>query len=420
MKSNQISTAESLVVVPYSSYIPGPPPHPRLQQHHHLKSFPASSSSSSIQHNTNTNALTVSSAGQGQCLLFNFYHPIPLRLRRHSTLSALDSDVPHPLHQGSVKSTSSKTGFEQWNSWTAKFSGASNIPFLLLQMPQIYLNAQNLLAGNKAALLAVPWMGMFTGLLGNLSLLSYFAKKRENEAIVVQTLGVISLYVVFAQLSMADAMPLPYFVITSIVVATGLVLNFLNYFGWLNAGLWRFWEDFITVGGLSVLPQVISLSLLKLTSFFILYFAWGIGFCCSCGGSCYGGIKFVGGISGWTATLLFMWMPVSQMWTNFLNPDNIKGLSASSMLLAMIGNGLMIPRALFICDLMWFTGSTWASFFYGYGNIMCLYWFNSISKEFFVAATTGLFLWIGMALWRDAVVNEYGSPFTSLKELVSG
>ncbi|RXI08115.1 hypothetical protein DVH24_022259 [Malus domestica] len=364
MKSNQISTAESLVVVPYSSYIPGPPPHPRLQQHHHLKSFPASSSSSSIQHNTNTNALTVSSAGQGQCLLFNFYHPIPLRLRRHSTLSALDSDVPHPLHQGSVKSTSSKTGFEQWNSWTAKFSGASNIPFLLLQMPQIYLNAQNLLAGNKAALLAVPWM-----------------------------------------LSMADAMPLPYFVITSIVVATGLVLNFLNYFGWLNAGLWRFWEDFITVGGLSVLPQImwstfvpyIPNSILPGALAFVVAVVAVV--MARMGKLSEGGIKFVGGISGWTATLLFMWMPVSQMWTNFLNPDNIKGLSASSMLLAMIGNGLMIPRALFICDLMWF---------------------NSISKEFFVAATTGLFLWIGMALWRDAVVNEYGSPFTSLKELVSG
>ncbi|GMP25342.1 hypothetical protein CsSME_00002260 [Camellia sinensis var. sinensis] len=66
------------------------------------------------------------------------------------------------------------------------------------------------------------------------------------------------------------------------------------------------------------------------------------------------GIKFVGSISGWTATLLFMWMPVAQMWTNFLNPDNIKGLSAVSMLLAMIGNGLMIPRALFIRDFMWY------------------------------------------------------------------
>lgn len=44
----------------------------------------------------------------------------------------------------------------------------------------------------------------------------------------------------------------------------------------------------------------------------------------------------------------------SYQWTNFLNPDNIKGLSSVSMLLAMMGNGLMIPRALFIRDLMWY------------------------------------------------------------------
>lgn len=94
-------------------------------------------------------------------------------------------------------------------------------------------------------------------------------------------------------------------------------------------------------------------------------------------------------MSAWTATLLFMWMPVAQMvilfwlfwkkhwcksdchlvankfemlirslvsvqWTNLLNPDNIKGLSATSMLLAMVGNGLMIPRALLTRDLMWY------------------------------------------------------------------
>lgn len=52
--------------------------------------------------------------------------------------------------------------------------------------------------------------GMFTGLLGNLSLLSYFTKKREKEVIVVQTLGAVSQYVVFLQLAMAEAMPLPY------------------------------------------------------------------------------------------------------------------------------------------------------------------------------------------------------------------
>lgn len=101
--------------------------------------------------------------------------------------------------------------------------------------------------------------GMLTGLLGNLSLLSYFAKKREAEAVVVQTLGVVSIYVVIVQLTMGEAMPLPHFTVTSIVVASGLVLNFLFYFGLLNPTLWNLWEDFITVGGVSALPQVISI-----------------------------------------------------------------------------------------------------------------------------------------------------------------
>lgn len=98
--------------------------------------------------------------------------------------------------------------------------------------------------------------GMLTGLLGNLSLLSYFVKKKEKEAAVVQTLGVISTYVVLAQLTVAGAMPMQYFVATSAVVTVGIILNALFYFGKLSTTLWRLWEDFITVGGLSVLPQV--------------------------------------------------------------------------------------------------------------------------------------------------------------------
>ncbi|CAK9162282.1 unnamed protein product [Ilex paraguariensis] len=150
------------------------------------------------------------------------------------------------------KKTSDKlkksNSFEQWDWLTAKFVGASNLPFLLLQLPQIILNTRNLMAGNKSALLAVPWLGMFTGLLGNLSLLSYFANKRETEVVVVQTLGV---------LAMAGAMPLPHFVITSFVVASGLVLNFLYYFELLNPGIWRFWEDSLPLLGSLHFPNIL-------------------------------------------------------------------------------------------------------------------------------------------------------------------
>ncbi|KAK1285211.1 hypothetical protein QJS10_CPB20g01089 [Acorus calamus] len=167
--------------------------------------------------------------------------------------------------------------------------------------------------------------GMLTGLLGNLSLLSYFAKKRETEAVFVQTLGVISTYIVILQLAMAEAMPLPQFVVTSVVVGFGLVLNFLNYFSLLNEVVWRSWEDFITIGGLAVLPQV-------MWSTFVPFIPSSI-------------------LPGTLACTMAIVAVV--MWTNYLNPDNIKGLSAFSMLLGMIGNGLLIPRALFIRDLMW-------------------------------------------------------------------
>ncbi|KAJ9678309.1 hypothetical protein PVL29_020464 [Vitis rotundifolia] len=349
----------------------------------------------------------------------------PRRLPRLPPVLALDSDLPRPVHRRSEKLKSSKS-FEQWDSLTAKFSAGSNLPFLLLQLPQIILNARNLLAGNKSALFAVPWLGMLTGLLGNISLLSYFVKKREAEAVVVQTLGVVSIYAVIVQLAMAGAMPLPHFTVTSIVVASGLVLNFLFYFGLLNSTLWELWQDFITIGGVSAFPQVIWSTLVPFIPNSILpgAIAFVIGLVAvvmaRTGKLPEKGVKFVRAISGWTATLLFMWMPVAQMMTNFLSPENIKGLSAFSMLLAMIGNGLMIPRALFIRDFMWFLGSSWASIFYGWGNLICLYYFNIISREFFLAATVGLYAWIGVAFWRDTKVYGYDSPLASMKELVSG
>ncbi|XP_057456883.1 maltose excess protein 1, chloroplastic-like isoform X1 [Lotus japonicus] len=346
--------------------------------------------------------------------------------RRHNfSLNALDSDAPRPHQQGSVDIGRDES-YQQWDSLTAKFSAAANVPFLLLQMPQILLNARNLAAGNKTALLAVPWLGMLTSLLGNLSLLSYFAKKKEKEAMVVQTLGVVSTYVVIAQLALAEAMPLPYFLATSVIVGSGLFLNFMNYFGLLNAGIWSFWEDFITVGGLSVLPQIMWSTFVPFipnsilpgaTAFVLAVLAVTMA---RTGKLSEEGVKFVGGISGWTATLLFMWMPVSQMWTNILNPENMKGLSAFSMLLAMLGNGLLLPRALLIRDLMWFIGSSWATLFYGYGNLACLFVLNIISKEFFLAATVGLVAWIGMAFWRDSAVHGHNSPLASIRDLVFG
>ncbi|XP_031502242.1 maltose excess protein 1-like, chloroplastic [Nymphaea colorata] len=314
----------------------------------------------------------------------------------------------------------------RWDALTAKFAGAANVPFLLLQLPQIVLNCRNLMAGNARALFALPWIGMLTGLLGNLCLVSYFAKKKETEAVLVQTLGVLSTYVVIVQLALAEAMPLPTFIATSAIVACGMFLNFLYYFRLLPLFIWRCWEDFITIGGLSVLPQVMWSTFVPYIPQSILPGAVAFSVAVIAvlmertGKLSDAGASFVSSISGWTATLLFMWMPVAQMWTNYLNPDNIRGLSAFSMLLSMVGNGLMIPRALFIRDLMWFTGCTWASVLYGWGNLICMYCFKSISWKLFYAATLGLITWIGVTFWRDTTVYGYSSPALSLRDLISG
>ncbi|KAL3641706.1 hypothetical protein CASFOL_012521 [Castilleja foliolosa] len=361
-----------------------------------------------------------------QMTIVPFYGQSSLCYRLKLVYASSSSEDAHSaVQEQSVKSKKGEA-FEQWDSRTAKFAGVANFPFLLLQLPQIVLNTQNLIAGNKSALLAVPWLGMLTGLLGNLSLVSYFIKKKETEAVIVQTSGVISTYVVMLQLAMGQAMPLPHFIAVSVVVALGLVLNFLKYFDLLIPEFWHFWEDFITVVGLATLPQVMWSTFVPyvpntiLPGIIAFVTALLAVVMARMGKLSDKYVKFLGSVSGWTATLLFMWMAVAQMWTNLLNPENIKGLSAVTMLLAMIGNGLLIPRALFIRDLMWFTGSSWGSVFYGWGNLICLFCFNSINRESFLAATLGFLAWIGLTLWRDSQAHGLGSPFSSLKELFFG
>ncbi|KAL9237162.1 hypothetical protein vseg_011746 [Gypsophila vaccaria] len=393
---------------------------PRLQLSSRLRGFPITSSTLL----SNTHKCQDFSDRGSFLYLIRDPRNSGLHQRLTSVVAAVDSDIPEPIQP--VDITGKDEAYKQWDSWTAKFTATANIPFLLLQLPQILLNARNLMAGNNSALLAVSWLGMLTGLLGNLSLLSYFAKKKETEAMIVQCLGVLTTYIVISQLAMGQAMPFPYYIATSVVIGTGVVSNFLNYFGMLPPVIWHFWEDFITVGGLSVLPQVMWSTFVPYVpnsvlpgavSFAVALVAVAMA---RLGKLSEKGVKFVGSISGWTATLLFMWMPVAQMWTNFLNPDNIKGLSALSMLLALLGNGLLIPRALFVRDFMWFSGSSWATFLYGWGNLICLFLFNSISREFFWGVTAGIFIWIGLTFWKDSQAYGHSSPLRSFKELLFG
>ncbi|KAG0576111.1 hypothetical protein KC19_5G056400 [Ceratodon purpureus] len=344
------------------------------------------------------------------------------RRKRRTPAASLREET----NSGLVKEELPSEQYKQWDALTARIADSATVAFLLLQLPQIVLNTQNLVSGNHVALTAIPWMGQLTGLLGNLSLLSYFAGKKERGATVVQAVGVVSTGVVLSQLALGGAMPVPVFLGTACVVVLGLLLNWLSYFNKLSPGLWHLWGDAVTVGGLTVLPQV-------MWSTFVPYVPPSI-----LPGSIFGGfalilvmlarlnklppavLKFYAGLSAWTATLLFMWGPVAQAWSNYLNPANIKGLSVLTILLAMAGNGLLLPRALFTRDLMWFTGSSWGTLLQGWGILVTMFVFQVINDASFYGVSAVLALWLGWMLVNDAKAYSLPSPFVPLFELITG
>ncbi|KAG6544104.1 hypothetical protein Mapa_014521 [Marchantia paleacea] len=325
-----------------------------------------------------------------------------------------------------VEPSSGSSAFVKWDSTTARLADSATAAFLLLQLPQILLNTQNLVAGNYAALFAVPWMGQLTGLLGNLSLLSYFASKRERGAMVVQAVGVVSTLIVLLQLAIAGAMPPVAFAVTGTAVVVGLVLNFLNYVNKLSPSVWRLWGEVVSIGGVTVLPQV-------MWSTFEPYIPHSV-----LPGTMFGILavtmialdrleklppkirNVLGAVSAWTATLLFMWAPVAQWWTNYINPANIRGLSVFTVLLAMLGNSLLLPRALFTRDLMWFTGSSWGTMLQGWGILLSMYMCQVINDVTFWGVSAILALWLSSMLWNDSRAYHLGSPFKPLVELISG
>ncbi|KAH7415143.1 hypothetical protein KP509_14G029800 [Ceratopteris richardii] len=314
--------------------------------------------------------------------------------------------------------------YEFWDSVTDQLSGSATFAFLPLQIPQIVLNYRNLSVGNAAALAAVPWTGLLTGLLGNLSLLSYFAEKKERGAAVVQAVGVLSTYIVLVQLAFAGTMPMPIFTATAVAVVIGFLVNILNFYDLISKDIYRGWKDIITVGGVSVLSQVMwttfepflpssilpGIILLALSTAAVILERLGklprqIS-------------EIMGGVAAWSATLLFMWGPVAQMWTNYINPSNIKGLSVYTILLAMVGNGLLLPRALFTRDLMWFTGSSWGALMQGWGILMSMYTHKCIAGSIFIGTTVSLLLWFGNMLIMDSKANSLDSVFSPLWELL--
>eukprot|EP00250_Pteridium_aquilinum_P000867 c11044_g1_i1 orf=44-1147(+) len=312
--------------------------------------------------------------------------------------------------------------FVQWDTTTSRIAECATIPFLLMQVPQIILDTQNLISGNYTAIAAVEWKAQLTSLAGNLSLMSYFVHKRERGAILVQGVGVLTTLVVLLQLTIADAMSMSIFILTTIACGLGFVISILNYTNYLNHHIWKLWQELIGVVGIFVLCQIIwstfddflpstILPGVVVASINVILVVMG-----RLNKLSQQFIIISSGVPGWTATLLFMWSPIAQLYHTFQDTSNIEGLSALTMLLALIGNGLLMSRAMFIRDRMWFVGASFGCLVQGWTILLTMYIYQATEWWIFWPATCVLISWLSFILIKDQKAYALRWPFSGLIE----
>eukprot|EP00850_Spirogloea_muscicola_P013142 SM000088S23683 [mRNA] locus=s88:62704:65564:- [translate_table: standard] len=313
--------------------------------------------------------------------------------------------------------------FSSWDGLTQKMVASSTFGFLLMLLPQIVKNAQSLVASTPEALAILPWVGYSTGLAGNLLLLSYFLTKGELSATTVQGIGALSTYVLVAQIFLAGYMPPLAFGGVTAALIVALLINSLYYAKVLPDPVWSVWRDVSGVAGLTILPQVVWSTVSSYPTPLPAVIAGSVGLSFVVfrrGGKLSQQLLAVwDGTSAWMATLLFMFMPIPQLISCFTSPASLAGISVLTPVLGMVSNGLLIPRALFTRDVMWFTGSTWGALMMGWGILLSMYAGQVIGQEVFFPISAALLAFLTLVLVRDSKANSLSHPLQPLQQLFS-
>ncbi|KAG1666580.1 hypothetical protein FOA52_000547 [Chlamydomonas sp. UWO 241] len=274
-----------------------------------------------------------------------------------------------------------------------------------------------MMGGNAAALSIISWEGYLSGLLGNMLMLTHFAGRGERSAVNVQHVGIINNMLVLGLVAAARFMPLPAFVATSALVATAVLMCTGRIAG-LGSGLplpesggglsaWSSWQLAIGVAGLALIPQVAANMLLH-GQLGAGPMATGLTL-----GAVWAAVQMrseetqrqLAGVAeqlpGWAATLLFALSPLPQLVRNFAEPGSLEGLSLGTMLLALTGNALMLPRALFTRDRVWIVGASWGCIA-GWGQLLSMRIGGYLATAPFAVITLVLLAYVGIALRENA------------------
>ena len=242
-------------------------------------------------------------------------------------------------------------------------------------------------AGHPEMLQNLPWLGYSFGTLASLLILPYFLSKNEKPQSFVQTLGILANMAVLFQLSRTIYMP-PYSVWAIVpAAAAGLIFSYLNYFGKIPQRWWSFFQKALGVFGLSMLiPGLLDTFKFLHPAISSAAAYLGVAALLPWGG--FLAADYFGRISGkmrkswervsaWLATLLFMFGPVAGLVWAWRNPSGIPGTDLATGLLAMAGALLMLPRAIYTRDRIWFVGTFWAVAIGGWFGFFSRWWLFS-------------------------------------------
>lgn len=303
---------------------------------------------------------------------------------------------------------------------------ASSIPFSILVLPQVVQNAVNMAAGHSSAMSIISWEGYLSAMFGNTLMCSHFAASGERSAVNVQLVGILNNFLILTQVALAGVMPLAVFVAAAVftAIATGINLARVQKLSGASThadddkfGIWQKWQLGAGLIGLSVVPQVLYNTATGPAAQTLLPFGATLLLLSILIGSRLASKKgdaatLVRSLPGWGATLLFALSPLPQLVRNFLEPQSLQGLSVGTMLLALLGNALMVPRALFVRDVVWLSGTAWACTA-GWGQLFSM--FRGVSSEtgqrlldgyVFVAVTVVLVAYMGYVVQRNGAAKQ--------------
>ncbi|KAF8069413.1 SKI3 [Scenedesmus sp. PABB004] len=302
---------------------------------------------------------------------------------------------------------------------TQRLVGLSSLPFTFIVVPQVLQNLANIQAGQLAALAAISWVGWCAGLAGNGLMAVYLAARGERTAVNVQLIGIASNLAVLAQLWHAQVMPTQAF--AAVLVAAGAVAaaSAARAAGRLGDAQWLPFEALAGAVGVGAAPQVLWSAFVpgpaSPAPSLVAAAAAALWLKQRQLGSQQALRKAISQLPGLCATAMFALSPIPQLVRNFSDLSSLAGLSLGTMLLALLGNAVCIPRALFTRDPAWTFGATWGCLLMGWAQLLSLALGTNpatgarfLPVPAFLALSASLFGYLSWVVTTDA--REKGLP----------